>query len=40
MRFYFNGETAIRWVEELSERCDLEGYMEFRHYEPHFERRR
>jgi hypothetical protein len=41
VRFYFSSAKAMRRVEELSEKHDLlEGYVEFRPYQPAFERRR
>jgi DNA-binding PadR family transcriptional regulator len=41
VRFYFASETAMRRVEELSEKHDLlDGYLEFRHYQPVFEHRK
>lgn len=40
VRFYFPSAEAMRRVEELSGKHDLEGYAEFLPYRPTFERRR
>jgi len=39
VRFYFASETAMWRVEELADRHELDGYLEFRHYQPALERR-